>query len=245
VNYKHYEWVKYEQVYQSLKSFAGDFGEGVFDTFELGLSVVWVRSLADFLDLFSDLLFSQVIKLKTRISRGKGSTKLLLILTLKSTSGVIDDFFTFLDQVNQALADHESHVAHHVEDVLGSRNEVVLVLDDILEILDFAIPLLADSARRLGHFGHSGEGIGPLVEVSDKGLGFSFVFGNLGLKDTGTNGVAGNGSWWEEDAGGTATIDLGSHVFFPVVELTGFAFGRFLESHGDLLHLCLDLDEIL
>lgn len=126
---------------------------------------------------------------------------------------------------------------------MSTRDEVILVLDDILEVLDFAIPRFTDSTSRLGHFGHTSEGISPSVEVVDKGLSLSLVFGDFTLKDTSTNGIAGNGSWWEDDTGGATTINLGSHVFFPVVELAGFTVGGFSESVGDLLHLGLNLDQ--
>merc|ERR1712072_1508590 len=84
----------------SLVSFARDLSEGVLNTFELGLSVIWVGALADFLDLFSDLLFGEVIKLKTGIGFRQGSTKHLLIFTLKSTSGIIDHFSALSNQLS-------------------------------------------------------------------------------------------------------------------------------------------------
>lgn len=43
-------------------SFRRDLGKSLLKTFSLGLSVIWVGSLTDLLNLVSDLVFSEVIK---------------------------------------------------------------------------------------------------------------------------------------------------------------------------------------
>lgn len=70
------------------------------------------------------------------------------------------------------------------------------------------------------HGGKSGEGLTPGGEVFDEGFNLSLVFGDLSLEGSSGDGVAGNGSsWGKEDGSGTATIDFGSHVFSPSLEL--------------------------
>ena len=132
----------------------------------------------------------------------------------------------------------------HPEDVLSTLNEVILILDDVLEVGDFFVPVFADGTSLSGHGGHTSEGFGPVVEIVDKGLGFSFVFLDFGFENTGTNGVTSGSSWWEDDTSGASTINFGSHVGFPVVEFFGFTFGSFLQGGSSGLHLGLDFNQL-
>lgn len=163
---------------------------------------------------------------------------------MESTSGVIDDLVTFGDEDLQFVADHLSHVVAHPEIILSTLDKVILRLDDISEVSNFIVPLFADGTGLSGHGGHTSEGLSPVVEISHEGFSFSLVFGDLTLKDTSTDSIASSGGWWEDDTSGTSTINLGSHVFFPVVEFSRFTFGSFSEMVSGGFHFGFDGDQL-
>lgn len=115
---------------------------------------------------------------------------------VKLTSGILDEFVTFGDEIGEGLADDLSHFLVHVEDILSTVNEVILGLDDVLEVLDFVVPLFAHLGGLAGHGGHSGERAGELVEFLHEGFSFSLVLGNFGFEDTSSNGIADNNTLW-------------------------------------------------
>lgn len=105
-------------------------------------------------------------------------------------------------------------------------------------------PVLRNCASLVSHGGHISEGRGPSVEVIFEGFNFSLVFGDLTLKDTSTNTVAGGDSnWTSKDTSGTSTINFGSHVFLPVLEFPGFTIGGCFKGSGSGGHGGIDSDQ--
>jgi len=107
------------------------------------------------------------------------------------------------------------------------------------------VPGLRDCASLFGHGSHAGEGACESLKISFEGFDFSFVFGDFGFEDTGTDGVAGGDTGWaQKDGSGTSTIDFGSHVFLPSVELGRLTVGGFPERFGSGLHGGVNFDKI-
>jgi len=127
-----------------------DLGKGIFEAFGLSFFVIWVGSGADLLNLFSDLIFSKVIK-NWGFLGVKLGVELLLIFTFESTSSVGNNLVTFGDENFQFVTDHLSHVVAHPEIILSTLNKVILGLDDSLEVSNFSVPFLADGTSLSGH----------------------------------------------------------------------------------------------
>jgi len=78
-----------------------------------------------------------------------------------------------------------------------------------------------------------------------EGFNLSLILGDLRLKNTGGDGVASDHTCWSGQNGSdTATIDFGSHVFSPFLELFRGTFGGSLKSVRDGSHFGLDLDKL-
>lgn len=119
-------------------------------------------------------------------------------------------------------------------------------LDYILERGDFVVPMLGNASGLFSHGGHIGEGRGPSGEVIFEGFNFPFVFGDFRLEDTSTNTVAsGDTNWTSQDRSGAATINLGSHVFFPRVEFPGFTVGGVNKTLSCGFHVSTDINQAL
>lgn len=165
---------------------------------------------------------------------------------LKSTSSVLNDLIALGDQGVELVSDFLSQTMVKIEDIGGTRDKVVLGLNNVLEVDDFGVPFFADGTGLTGHHGEGAEGLTPVGEVFDEGLSLSLVLGDLALEDTSGNGVAGDeASWTGEDGSGASTIHFGSHVFSPSLELVRGTRGGSLEAVGNGSHFGLDGDQLL
>jgi len=123
---------------------------------------------------------------------------------------------------------------------LSGGDEIILVDDDIFEVGDFGVPVFADFGGLTTHGSKVLKGGGPFVEISLEGFDFSLVVSDFSLQNWSSNGIAGNDGRAQEDTTSAATINFGSHVTLPIIELLAFSFGSESQSLGDGGHFALD-----
>lgn len=166
-------------------------------------------------------------------------------ISLESASCVLNNLVTLSNKSNQLISDFLSKIVAKIEDIGSTRDKIILVLNDILEVNSLDIPFFADFTSITSHLSKSCESFSPRLEIFLEGFNFSLIVFDLSLKNSGGNRVTSDKTWSIENYGsGTATIDFSSGVFSPLLELIRSTFGSSLKSIRDGSHFGLDLYEL-